>query len=120
MGVALVASYVLVLQVLVGAFALGAAAAAPMLDVFGNPICITSTASVETDTDRSTHSAIPDCCSVACSMFAPVTADARAPHWLSNPRVPATLHRTAPSYAVAPDEPFDHQPGNPRAPPLTV
>lgn len=121
MGVALVASYMLVLQVLVGAFAMGAATASPMLDVFGNPLCITSSGAAESDSDRTTHSVLPDCCTVACSMFTPATAEDRTvTNWLSNPLDAATSHLPAPINAPTPDAPLDRGPGNPRAPPATA
>lgn len=121
MGGALVASYMLVLQILVGSFAMGAATAGPMLDVFGNPLCITSSAPVGTDTDRTTHSALPDCCTVACSMFAPATAEDRtATNWLSNPLDTTTTLLRVPTDAPANDAPLHRGPGSPRAPPATV
>ncbi|SFI63236.1 hypothetical protein [Aerobium aerolatum] len=121
MGIAFIASYMLVLQVLVGAFAMGAATASPMLDIFGNPLCITSSSSSESDGDRSTHTALPDCCTVACSMFAPATAqDGNPANWLSNPLVIETTRVSTPADSLPPSSPLDVGPGSPRAPPATV
>lgn len=120
MGVALVASYMLVLQALIGAFALGAAAASPMLDAFGNPLCITSTDSTDTGSDRTSHSAMPDCCTIACNMFAPVTTDERAPSSVANP-LPLAVEKLTPDFItvgriLSPEE----SPGSPRSPPLAA
>lgn len=116
MGVALVAGYMLVLQALLGAFALGTAAAAPMLDVFGNPLCVTGD-SLPGERD---HTALPDCCVTACGMFAPATPDDSSARSLANPLAQAatTLPRPEPDACRA--FALERGPGNPRAPPLTV
>lgn len=118
-GVALVAAYMLVLQSLVGAFALGAAAASPvLLDVFGNPLCISSASGVASEEDHGDHGSMPDCCIIACSMFAPTTADERAPRSLYNPLV-KTAQQTEPVYeSVIISFALEHSPGSPRSPPF--
>lgn len=118
MGIAFVAAYMLVLQALVGAFALGAAAASPMLDAFGNPLCITSTDSTDTGSDRSDHSALPDCCTTACSMFAPVTTEERTPSSVLNPFLSASDALTPAFETVAHFISPERSPGSPRSPPL--
>lgn len=115
-GVALVAAYMLVLQALFGAFAVGASAGAAMLDEFGNPLCITSHLPAPAGGEGRDHSGMPDCCAPGCSMFAPVTSGDREPHALSNPlRVLQASFAATPPIVAA-----DHvatRPGNPRAPP---
>lgn len=119
MGFALVAAYMLVLQAMLGAFAMGAATASPMLDAFGNPLCITSTdAAVQSDGGRD-HGTLPDCCGSACGMLAPLTVEDRTPHSLFNPIAPVQHVEFARDAAVYPPAP-DHDPGNPRAPPFTL
>ncbi|MEO3385011.1 hypothetical protein [Mesorhizobium sp. CAU 1741] len=119
LGFALVAAYMLVLQAMLGAFAMGAASASPMLDVFGNPLCITSQdTAAQSDGDRD-HGALPDCCGSACSMFAPLTVEDRTPHSLPNP-LPFALHVEFSSDATVVLSAPDHDPGNPRAPPVTL
>ncbi len=120
MGVAFVAAYMLVLQALIGAFALGTAAASPMLDAFGNPLCITSTDFTDSDSEQGNHSALPDCCTTACNMFAPVTADERNASSVANPLAIA-------AEKLDPDFEFfgrvlspERNPGSPRSPPLTA
>lgn len=120
LGIAFIATYMLVLQAMLGAFALGAVNASPMLDAFGNPLCITSTDSTDSDTGRGEHNALPDCCTVACSMFAAATSEDRSPHSLSNP-LPASAVRLRASFdplvhVVA----LERSPGSPRSPPLTM
>lgn len=120
MGIALVASYMLVLQALIGAFALGAAAASPMLDAFGNPLCITSSDSTKSGSDNTSHSAVPDCCTVACSMFAPVTTDERTPSFVINPLESAGDTLTPAFDTVQRLLSPERGPGSPRSPPLTA
>ncbi len=117
-GVALVAAYMLVLQALFGAFAAGASAGVPMLDDFGNPLCITSHEPAPAGEGRD-HSGMPDCCAPGCSMFAPATAGDREPNALSNPLRVAYAIRSAMPTIVAVDD-IARRPGNPRAPPLAA
>ncbi|MEO9336143.1 hypothetical protein ABFT80_01730 [Mesorhizobium sp. SB112] len=113
--VALVAAYVLVLQSTFGALALGTAPGAMTLDVFGNPLCITSSDQQGSDIDH----VMPNCCVLGCSMFAPVSS---AP-----PETASLRHEWTGSFAIllplaasviarSPE----HDPGSPRAPPLAV
>lgn len=111
----------LVLQALIGGFAAGSAAAnPPMLDIFGNPLCINDHVSVESGADRNTHTALPDCCTTACSLFAPITTEDRAAHSLANPLAAGRAQPQPPVVAVARDGMPDHPPGRPRAPPATA
>lgn len=120
MKVALVAASMLVLQALLGAFALGTAAASPMLDAFGNTLCITSTDAAEHGSHKGEHTALPDCCTVACGMFAFATADDRSPNSVSNPLVPALALAMPAFHVTLPARGVDYPPANPRAPPQTV
>ena len=120
MGVALVAACMLVLQGLVGAFALGSAAASPAFDAFGNPLCITSGDAGAHASHSPDHAALPECCTVACGMFAPVTADDRAPHSLANPLVPAPPSLRASFDSIGDASVVRRGPGSPRSPPLDV
>lgn len=119
-GLALVAAYMLVLQALIGAFALGSAAASPMLDAFGNPLCITSMHSTDNGSGGSDHGTMPDCCTASCSMFAPATADERTLSSVANP-LPVVTARPAPGFdTVAHTHAPEENPGSPRAPPATA
>jgi hypothetical protein len=118
-GVALVAAYMLVLQALFGSFAAAHAAATPLLDDFGNPLCITSHAPGHSGGDGRDHSGLPDCCAPGCGMFAPVTLGDREPHALSNPLTVAYAVAIAASVSVAADD-IACRPGSPRAPPFAA
>ncbi|MHB2267314.1 hypothetical protein [Aliihoeflea sp. PC F10.4] len=117
MRTAIFAAFMLFVQLLVGGFALGTAAAAPpMLDIFGNPLCITS-ADHDGDEDGKGHTGLPDCCAPGCTMFAPVKSADRAPLALSNPLEAPVACRPMAVAIVGPAD-AEHEPGNPRAPPL--
>lgn len=120
LGVALAAAAMLVLQGFLGAFAVGTANASPMLDAFGNPLCITSVESHQTDTGHVDHTAMPDCCTVACGMFAPAASAGGSGHSLEN-ALSTTAARLQTRDAVSgyTDEP-QRGPGSPRSPPLTM
>lgn len=109
----------LVLQGLFGAFATGAADAGEMLDAFGNPLCITSMDGGSQTPDSRDHSAMPDCCTAACGMFAPLAAENPSPHSLSNPLSPSATVEPTTGLAVFHPAP-GHDPGSPRAPPVTA
>lgn len=114
-GIALFTSCMLVFQALVTAFAMGPAQAVPVLDAFGNPLCITGTEAPAHN--RADHAVPADCCTVSCSMFASVFADDRTPHSLFNP-----LSASVPRESLA-AEPIlrafvsERWLGSPRAPP---
>lgn len=113
-GVALVAALMLVLQTVAGALALGQGT--PPLDIFGNPLCITSS-SGHTAPAKSDHAGMTECCTLGCNMFS--TA-------LASPPEGAALAVDLQSHAAVQlpvsrrdlSAPPKHDPGNPRAPPL--
>jgi hypothetical protein len=113
---AFVAGYMLVLQLLLGGFMLGAANSGPMLDVFGNPLCITSG---EVHHDGSSNSDLPGCCFGPCSMFAPLAGGEPQQLVLENP-LPQGASILRPQDAQGDPAAADDLPGNPRAPPLTA
>lgn len=117
-GIALVATYMLVLQSLIGAFAVGAAASSPMLDAFGNPLCITSSEAAEDNSDRSGHGTMPDCCTVSCSMFSSAIANAREAHSLHNPLEYAFVQTAFAFDSIASSFTLERGPGSPRSPPI--
>ena len=115
MPIALVAAAVLVLQSVFSVWALGTPQ--PMLDAFGNPLCITGTDSQSPG--PSDHSKVPNCCALGCmgvSHALPVAGDAGVElvHPFDESRAVYWGQR---QISVAP---ADHNPGSPRAPPLTV
>lgn len=119
--VAFAATCVLLLSTLMSAWATGAMAAVPMVDQFGNPICLTSG-------DYRSHGGgpagdqtkLPNCCTLGCSMVYPLLAapSADASAWLIERRdlADATTLSFATIFVPFPD----HDPGSPRAPPLTA
>lgn len=117
-GIALVAAYLLVVQALLGSFALGIAAASPLLDAFGNPLCITTTDAAGTDTDRGIHDAVPDCCTVACSMFAPAPLHQHGAGLAPNPTAVSVAVPSVRSASAGPRLHPARSPGSPRSPPF--
>lgn len=116
---AIIAAAILFVQLILGGFALGTAAAGqPMLDAYGNPLCITS-GHASDDGDGMPHSALPDCCTPGCSMFAPATHSDREFVALANP-LSASCEAGAAVVFTNEITSTDHDPGNPRAPPLHV
>ena len=116
MGFALVAALMLVLQAAAGAYALGMAASAP-LDAFGNPLCITSTDSVDIRSGLPDHNTLTDCCAVACSMFSAAATDERATPSVHNPLARVAGLFTPVFDAVKPVIAPERSPGSPRSPP---
>jgi hypothetical protein len=120
--VALAAAFVLVLQAFATAWAAGVMPSGPMLDAFGNPLCITSTDQQTADHDgpAGDHSKMPNCCTMGCSnasaLLATPADDSGA--WLPV-RLDAAEADFRTSNAVFVAFP-DHDPGSPRAPPPTV
>jgi len=113
-GVALVAALMLVLQTVAGAVALGQGT--PPLDIFGNPLCITS-ASGHTAPAKSEHPALTECCTLGCNMVSVVVVTPPDGTGLLLGRQFETsivFMALRPDASIAPE----HDPGNPRAPPL--
>ncbi|WP_117195170.1 hypothetical protein [Rhizobium terrae] len=109
-----IAAFVLVVQMLLGSVLLSSAAATPVLDDFGNPLCITHVEGK--DHPDKNGSKLPECCTQACSILAPVLAPQFSDNFLSN-RL-QTNSRPVPAEADAgPFERPETSPGNPRAPP---
>ncbi|PSJ60838.1 DUF2946 family protein [Pseudaminobacter soli (ex Li et al. 2025)] len=115
--VALVAAYLLVLQSAVGALALGASSNSLQLDAFGNPICSSGMDSKGESPAGKDHKNMPDCCTVACSMFAPVAAIDRTAAFVAKPARSVSVSLPA-HFEGSPASRLDHDPGRPRAPPL--
>lgn len=113
-GVALVAALMLVLQTVAGAVALGQGT--PPLDIFGNPLCITS-ASGHTAPAKSEHPALTECCTLGCNV---VSVVAVTPPDGTGLLLGRQLETSIVFMALRPDASIapEHDPGNPRAPPL--
>jgi hypothetical protein len=120
MRIAFVAAFVLVLQSLAGSFAMGAANASPLLDAFGNPLCITGTLHQQDGADGAGHPSMPDCCTTACSMFAPVTSGDPVGNALANPLVSRDAAIKVPLETADLRVSSIHGPGSPRAPPASL
>lgn len=114
-AVALLAACLLVLQSLLSGWA--AAQAAPMLDAFGNPLCLTSAGHDGGTAPPGDHSSLPQCCALGCGAASPLLA--------AGPTDETGLLRPLSSAAVRfehvrtfHDHGPDHDPASPRAPPL--
>lgn len=111
---ALVAALALVLQAFLTSWTMAAAPAAPRLDIFGNPLCITGPDGDAPDG----RSGLPGCCTPGCAPAAPSPAPPPAAAMPPHPW-PGIVLRLRPDDAVRPRGP-DDRPGNPRAPPTNA
>lgn len=115
--VAFVAAFVLLLQSFLTAWAMGAMPI-QTVDAFGNPICITGS-DIAGKAPSGDHSSMHDCCALGCSQASTVLEPPPA-------TVVAILHTLSQSDPLSAHadpilvEDADHDPGSPRAPPLTV
>ncbi len=117
-AVAFFAALMLVVQSFLSAWASGALAAAPVRDAFGNPLCITS---VDHDgtTPADDHAKMPDCCTSGCSMGSfPLVAASGAGIGLLRSSLSDDVRFDA--IAAFHIQRPDHDPGTPRAPPVTA
>lgn len=114
----LAAAYLFVFQLVLGSLALSVATAnAVPLDSFGNPLCITHSES--SGSDHRDSSKLPECCTQACSMFAPLLASASTGHFIANRLEPVGQVFVAERFS-GPFKRPETDPGNPRAPPLAA
>ena len=115
---ALAAACLLVLQSVLGAYALGASPNPALLDVFGNVICAERGAAEHpSNTPHGGH--LPDCCTLGCNLAAVGLA--------SPPNMPAFARAfvfDALGFGIKAQHFIfasrDRSPANPRAPPLPV
>ena len=115
-GVALAAALMLVLQMAAAALALGQGT--PPLDIFGNPLCIT-TGTDHTAPAKGEHPSLPECCTLGCSMFSSVLASPPAGVELAveyRREILVVFHPAG----LDPSTAREHDPGSPRAPPLAA
>lgn len=116
--VALVATWFLALQSLLGAFALGNAAPAGQLDIFGNVLCTQDGAKALPGSDPHRQS-LPPCCNAGCVLsgatFTPPTPTSATAPSVNFENVAYVAHRPAPVRAAR-----ERSTANPRAPPLAV
>lgn len=115
-AVAFLAALILCVQTFLSAWAGAAMADQPTLDAFGNPLCITSADHGNGSTD---HSTMPACCTLGCSAAVsvlPVPAFDDAA--IARPLL-ASIIAVGIGEGVVLASP-DHDPGSPRAPPLTA
>lgn len=104
---------VMLVQSFVLAWSAAAAPSRPMLDIFGNPLCITS---VEHDGEPQDHSKLPNCCTSGCGL---------ASWFLAAPELQSTqVEWTGPALFQAPrfsrsvvSSLPPERPGRPRGPP---
>jgi hypothetical protein len=114
--VALGAALVLVLQTLAGAVAFGAGP--ERVDLFGNALCITDASSPAPGPLHDGHAKmLADCCTAGCPMFAAMLAGPGAPTFQQRLLSGKTLAAGDDAGAASARR---HEPGNPRAPPLTA
>lgn len=118
----LAAAWMFAFQALASSFAAGAAVPSyrPALDIFGNPLCVSSEAANPSEDGNTGHASFSDTCVSACCALFVLDPDDRAGASLSNPRVRAG---NGPSVdADFPNRtPFPaREPGSPRSPPKMI
>lgn len=118
--VTIVAICLLVVQAAIGSFALAAAVNSPTVDYFGNPLCIESMRGDDGDpAHNSDHAALPDCCTISCSMHVGLALPAESASFLLNP-LAVSPGITQELYDTAPRITPDYPPAHPRAPPVAA
>lgn len=114
--VALVAAFVLLLQSFATGWAAGAMPVAPVMDAFGNALCITSTGH-HGEAPAGDHSKLLNCCTFFCNTASPILAmPSGAGVAPLRPPVASNVALTSCKTIRVRDP--DHDPGSPRAPPL--
>lgn len=114
-AIAFLAALVFVVQTSLSLWAGAVAAATPMLDAFGNPLCITSM-----DGDGAApaggHGAPTNCCTLGCSTAGLALAE---PDLEAVPAFEPEVSPVEPRVAFLPStvRSLDHDPASPRAPP---
>lgn len=114
---ALVAAFVLVLQSSLTVWASAVAPSDPMLDSWGNVLCITGM-DQEGNKPANRHSGLLDCCTLGCGTSSATLAAPSNVSIVLLPPARSDALRTARKAAIV--QIPDHDPGSPRAPPLTA
>jgi len=110
---------VLVLHAFLGAWATGAMAAMPTHDAFGNPLCITSVEGHGT-APANDQSRLPDCCTFGCNTASSLHDTARGSDVIGLLRPLSSDDIRFELVQSFPVQRPDHDPGSPRAPPVTA
>ncbi len=116
--VAVAVAVVMALQTLLGTFAFAANAATPMVDAFGNMLCINSAEGHNPgSTPNKDRPLLPECCTLACGLVhAFVPADTSLGVLFN--RLAEPLQQPVIRFAEPFRSALDSLPGNPRAPPF--
>lgn len=116
--VAAAAAFVLFLQAFLTAWSVAAAPATPMLDAFGNPLCLTG-ADQDVSNVPDGQAKLPNCCTMGCGGAAPALPAPETSHdisWLTGSDLDGTPRVADAFPAIGPD----HDPASPRAPPAAA
>ena len=108
----------MLLQSLVTAWATGTAPSRIQVDAFGNPLCFASVDSSGSQSDAD-HSGARGCCVVGCGMSATLAAEPSGTALVIRLET-RSLAAPLAIYRPIAQAPPAYDPGNPRAPPLTV
>lgn len=113
---AILAAMLFVVQMMISSWAMAGSVGQPMVDAFGNPLCVTDADGNPVNPSKG-HRELPACCTIGCSAF--------SASLLASPVEPASAPLVAsgePTFvlvrSVDPGARLDHDPGNPRAPPV--
>jgi hypothetical protein len=115
---AILAAVLFVVQMMISSWAMAGSVGQPMVDAFGNPLCVTDADGNPVGPSKD-HRELPACCAIGCSAF---SASLLAPpvETASASLVAAGRPIFVLVRPVDPAARFDHDPGNPRAPPVTL
>jgi len=117
--IALAAAFLLVLQSMTASLAMGMMAGSTEFDAFGNPLCITGVSYGDgTSQDGGQHH-IPECCTMGCPMLSGAQASPPDQNPIVLRDAPVAVLIDA-RYGTPPRVAPDHDPGSPRAPPLSA
>lgn len=115
---AILAAMLFVVQMMVSSWAMAGSVGQPMVDAFGNPLCVTDADGNPVGPSKD-HGKLPACCAIGCTAFS-----ASLPASLVDPTPDSPVPSAEPAFglprAVGALVRLDHDPGNPRAPPVTL
>jgi hypothetical protein len=115
---AILAALLFVVQMMISSWAMAGSVGQPMVDAFGNPLCVTDADGNSVNPSKD-HRDLPACCTIGCSAFsAGLPASSADP--ASASLVAAGGPTVVPVRPVDPAARLDHDPGSPRAPPATL
>ena len=115
---AILATLLFVVQMMISSWAMAGSVGQPMVDAFGNPLCVTDADGNPVSPSKD-HGKLPACCAIGCSVFSASLLATPVEPAPASP-VPSAEPAFVLPRAVDPLARLDHDPGSPRAPPVTL